>query len=55
MRRRYQFRWERVEFEVRQIERGNWNEPKGAIYRPVPQREGSSARIVTIAVRFYCI
>ncbi len=28
MRRRYQFRWERVEFEVRQIERGNWKEPK---------------------------
>jgi len=27
MRRRYQYRWERVEFEARQIERGKWKEP----------------------------
>jgi hypothetical protein len=34
MRRRYQFRWERVEFEVRQIERGNWKEPKRVPFVP---------------------
>lgn len=28
MRRRYQFRWERVEFEARKIERGAWKEPE---------------------------
>jgi hypothetical protein len=28
MRRRYQFRWERVEFEARKIENGTWKEPQ---------------------------
>ena len=28
MRRRYEYRWQRIEFEARQIERGNWKEPK---------------------------
>lgn len=28
MQRQYQFRWERVEFEARKIERGTWKEPK---------------------------
>lgn len=38
MRRRYRFRWERVEFEVRQIERGNWKEAKRVTFVPRDDR-----------------
>lgn len=34
MRRRYEYRWQRVEFEARQIERGNWKEPKRVTFVP---------------------
>lgn len=35
MRRRYQFRWERVEMEVRKIQRGEWKEPAKKQFIPV--------------------
>jgi hypothetical protein len=42
MRRRYQFRWERVEFEARQIERGTWTEP---VHTPFTPRDAHGNRI----------
>jgi len=38
MRRRYEYRWQRVEFEARQIERGNWKEPKRVTFVPRDDR-----------------
>jgi desulfoferrodoxin (superoxide reductase-like protein) len=38
MRRRYKYRWQRVEFEARQIERGKWKEPKHTPFIPVDDR-----------------
>jgi hypothetical protein len=35
MRRRYQYRWERVESEARQIERGTWTEPEVVPFVPL--------------------
>jgi hypothetical protein len=35
MRRMMQYRWERVEFEARQIERGKWKEPQHTPFIPV--------------------
>jgi hypothetical protein len=32
--RRYQFRWERVEYEAKKIERGTWHEPKHTLFTP---------------------
>ena len=37
MRRRYQFRWERVEREVRKIKRGEWKEPELVPFVPRDQ------------------
>ena len=34
-RRRYQYRWERVEMEVRKIQRGEWKEPRKKPFIPV--------------------
>jgi len=34
MRRRYQFRWERAEYEARKIERGTWTEPEVVPFVP---------------------
>jgi hypothetical protein len=36
-RRRYQFRWERVEMEVRRIQRGEWREPELVPFVPRDQ------------------
>lgn len=38
VRRRYQFRWERVELEARRIERGTWKEPKITPFIPHDDR-----------------
>ena len=35
MRRRYEYRWQRVEFEARQIERGKWKAPQHTPFMPV--------------------
>jgi hypothetical protein len=48
MRRRYQYRWERVEFEARQIERGKWKEPEHISFIPV---DGCGNRIEKIDLR----
>lgn len=37
MQRRYQFKWERVEFEARKIERGSWKEPACTPFVPLDQ------------------
>jgi hypothetical protein len=48
MRRMMQFKWERVEFEARQIERGKWKEPEHIPFIPVDE---SGNRIKKIDLR----
>ena len=48
MRRMLQLRWERVEFEARQIERGKWKEPERIPFIP---RDDSGNRIEKIDLR----
>jgi hypothetical protein len=48
MRRMMQYRWERVEFEARQIERGTWKEPEHTSFIP---RDDWGNRIEKIDLR----
>ena len=48
MRRMMQFKWERVEFEARQIERGKWKEPEHIPFVPIDE---SGNRIKKIDLR----
>lgn len=36
-RRRYQFRWDRIEMEVRRIQRGEWKEPQPTYFIPLDE------------------
>lgn len=45
MRRMMQFKWERVEFEARQIERGNWKEPEHTPFIPVDDQRSRIEKI----------